>query len=206
MGYEATCTLHLGRDTVRGKAILEQHDLIFRGTTRLAIPLKEIASAVARDGSLTVRFGKSTAVFDLGSVATRWAERITNPPSRIDKLGVKSGMLVGMVGTMHDGLMTEVRARGARVARRPAPQSTDMMFYGAERREMLDRIVELKKSLKPDGALWVIRPKGSAAISESEVMSAGKRAGLVDVKVVSFSATHTAEKFVIPRADRRSFA
>ncbi len=64
----------------------------------------------------------------------------------------------------------------------------------------------LKKSLKPDGALWVIRPKGSAAISESEVMSAGKRAGLVDVKVVSFSATHTAEKFVIPRADRRSFA
>ena len=114
------------------------------------------------------------------------------------------GMLVGMVGTMHDGLITEVRARGARVARRPAPQSTDMMFYGAERREMLDRIVELKKSLKPDGALWVIRPKGSAAISESEVMSAGKRAGLVDVKVVSFSATHTAEKFVIPRADRGS--
>jgi hypothetical protein len=33
-------------------------------------------------------------------------------------------------------------------------------------------------------------------------MTAGKRAGLVDVKVVSFSATHTAEKFVIPRADR----
>ena len=48
----------------------------------------------------------------------------------------------------------------------------------------------------------MIRPKGSSAISESEVMSAGKRAGLVDVKVVSFSKTHTAEKFVIPRADR----
>jgi hypothetical protein len=29
-------------------------------------------------------------------------------------------------------------------------------------------------------------------------MRAGKAAGLVDVKVVSFSATHTAEKFVIP--------
>jgi hypothetical protein len=33
-------------------------------------------------------------------------------------------------------------------------------------------------------------------------MVAGKAAGLVDVKVVSFSATHTAEKFVIPIKDR----
>lgn len=34
-------------------------------------------------------------------------------------------------------------------------------------------------------------------------MTAGKQAGLVDVKVVSFSETHTAEKFVIPVAKRR---
>ena len=34
-------------------------------------------------------------------------------------------------------------------------------------------------------------------------MQAGKAAGLVDVKVVSFSATHTAERFVIPVKDRR---
>ncbi len=33
-------------------------------------------------------------------------------------------------------------------------------------------------------------------------MDAGKAAGLVDVKVVSFSPTHTAEKFVIPIAKR----
>ena len=33
-------------------------------------------------------------------------------------------------------------------------------------------------------------------------MAAGKRAGLVDVKVVSFSETLTAEKFVIPVAKR----
>jgi len=33
-------------------------------------------------------------------------------------------------------------------------------------------------------------------------MAAGKHAGLVDVKVVSFSDTHTAEKFVIPVAKR----
>ena len=32
-------------------------------------------------------------------------------------------------------------------------------------------------------------------------MAAGKAAGLVDVKVVGFSPTHTAEKFVIPVAN-----
>ncbi len=34
------------------------------------------------------------------------------------------------------------------------------------------------------------------------VMRAGRAAGLVDVKVVGFSATHTAQKFVIPVAAR----
>jgi hypothetical protein len=99
-------------------------------------------------------------------------------------------------------LIVEVESRGAQVPRSVSPHTADIVFYGAERREMLDRLGDLKRLLKPDGALWVIRPKGSSAISESEVMSAGKRAGLVDVKVVSFSDTHTAEKFVIPRASR----
>jgi Protein of unknown function (DUF3052) len=202
MGYEAACTLRLGRETTRGKAVLEQHDLIFRGPTRLAIPLEEITSAVAREGSLTVRFGGTTAVFDLGSVAARWAERITNPPSRLDKLGVKAGMIVGLAGSRHEDLIAEIKSRGARITRSASAASADIVFYGAERRELLNRISDLKSSLKPNGALWVIRPKGSSAISESEVMSAGKRAGLVDVKVVSFSATHTAEKFVIPLGNR----
>lgn len=202
MGYEANCTLRLGRKTTPGKAVLEQYDLTFRGATRLAIPLKEIASAVASNGSLTVRFGSTTAVFDLGSVAARWAERITNPPSRIDKLGVKAGMSVEVAGTRHSDLVEEIKARGARITRSLGPRGADIVFYGVERRESLDRLTDLKTALKPNGALWVIRPKGSSAISESEVMAAGKQAGLVDVKVVSFSATHTAEKFVIPVAKR----
>ncbi len=56
--------------------------------------------------------------------------------------------------------------------------------------------------IKPDGAIWIVRPKGRKEITEAETMAAGKRAGLVDVKVVSFSDVHTAEKFVIPVAKR----
>ena len=66
----------------------------------------------------------------------------------------------------------------------------------------LARLEKLKASLKPNGALWIIRPKGRPEISERATMAAGKAAGLVDVKVVRFTETHTAEKFVIPVRSR----
>jgi hypothetical protein len=50
--------------------------------------------------------------------------------------------------------------------------------------------------------LWIVYPKGKREIKEQQVLEAGKQAGLVDVKVVSFSATHTALKFVWPKAKR----
>jgi hypothetical protein len=51
-----------------------------------------------------------------------------------------------------------------------------------------------------DRAGW--KPARVKTITQADVMAAGKAAGLVDVKVVKFSDTHTAEKFVIRVADR----
>ncbi len=81
-------------------------------------------------------------------------------------------------------------------------EDADIIFVAANERADLDRLVTVQKFLKRDGAIWVIRPKGSAAITEADVMKAGKAAGLVDVKVARFSDTHTAEKFVIPVSKR----
>jgi hypothetical protein len=202
MGQDAACTLHYDGQVARGKAQLEQHELIFRGAVRLAIPLAQIKSAVASGTELTVKFGRRTAIFDLGASASRWANRITNPPSRIDKLGVKSGMTVLMAGVVHPELIDDVVARGAELLKTARAGAADIVFYGADRRQALARLDATRRALKPAGALWIIRPKGSDAITEAEVMAAGRQAGLVDVKVVSFSATHTAEKFMIPRHAR----
>ncbi len=201
MGYDAACTLRLDGRSVKGKAVLEQHELIVRGADRVVIPIRDVTSATAKDGSLTIQFGRKTAVLELGPVAARWAQRIMNPPSRIDKLGAKAGMSVLIAGARHADLVEELNTLGLRVTTR-AGGSVDLIFYGAESRAALARLTDLRGALKAAGALWVIRPKGSKAITEAEVMSAGKHAGLVDVKVVSFSDTHTAEKFVIPRAAR----
>ena len=98
MGYDAACTLTVDGKKSRGTAWLEHKDLLFRGPTRLAIPLASISSATARDGTLHVTFGERRAAFAIGEAAEKWAKRITNPPSRLDKLGIKPGMTVAILG------------------------------------------------------------------------------------------------------------
>jgi hypothetical protein len=209
MGYDAACTMHLDGRKTAGKAVLEQKDLVFRGEVRLAIPLAAITSARADGALLEIQFkpaearGKTrTAGFELGSAAAKWAARISNPPSRLDKLGVKEGMSVLILGIEDEGFRREVESRGARLLQRRTSGGANLIFYGADRRESLDKLQDLAGAIVPDGGIWIVRPKGVRAISEADVMAAGKQAGLVDVKVVSFSETLTAEKFVIPVAKR----
>ena len=202
MGYDASCTLRFEGTSSRGTAWLEHKDLVFRGTRRLSIPLASITNATAAGGVLTVRFDGQHAEFVVGDCAGKWAARITSPPSRLDKLGIKAAMTVVVLGSVEPSFVPEVEARGARVSKRAPAAGADLLFYAAADRTALDRLAELKTLIAPAGAIWVVRPKGQKAITESDTMSAGKRAGLVDVKVVSFSDTHTAEKFVIPVAKR----
>lgn len=77
-------------------------------------------------------------------------------------------------------------------------KGSDLIFLGAEHDDALDKLGQFARSLKPNGAWWVVYPKGQKHITEGVVLAAGQRAGLVDVKVASFSPTHTALKFVIP--------
>jgi hypothetical protein len=50
--------------------------------------------------------------------------------------------------------------------------------------------------------VWLVYPKSLRSITEGDVLAAGRAQGLKDVKVVGFSATHTALKFVIPVSQR----
>ena len=77
-----------------------------------------------------------------------------------------------------------------------------MIFFGAGTASDLPRIKKLSASMKNDGAIWIVYPKGQKIITEGDVLSAGRNAGLKDIKVVGFSETHTALKFVLPLAKR----
>lgn len=220
MGDQVRCTVRLegressgessresvgesSRESVReseGNAHLETETLVFRGGFRLAIPFKEISAISASDGWMSVTFPGAVASFELGAKAPKWLKAITQPKPLIDKLGVKPGMRVALVDVDDDGFRAQLAQR-AEVAE-GLPQDCDLIFVGAPERAALAKLTALQHHLKPDGALWVLRPKGNPDITEMEVLDAGRAAGLVDTKVVAFSAALTAEKFVIPVARR----
>lgn len=203
MGAEAKCRVRFRSNAAEGTARLETDALQFRGgDLRLSIPFKSITKLAVQHGALAVTTKDGTASFELGPAAARWMDRIQNPPSRLQKLGAKPEWRVSVVGVEEEAFLREIGRAVAELSVDRVVKDCDAIFFGATAERQLSRLGRLKRALKPNGALWVVRPKGRTEISERAVMAAGKAAGLVDVKVVSFSPTHTAEKFVIPLAKR----
>jgi len=188
--------MHYQRRTLAGKAYLETDFLLFRGDERVKIPFKDLKAVQAADGMLYLDFGGGPARLELGAAAEKWAAKILHPPSRADKLGVKAGLSVRVVGEFEAEFLEELggleEARG----------KVDLVFVSAAAKKDLARLGQLVGGMKAAGALWVVYPKGVAAIREIEVIEAGRASGLKDVKVASFSASHTALKFVISVAAR----
>ena len=203
MGNEAVVTARFQGQTASGKARLETGILHFRGgDLRLAIPFNQVSKVGARGGTLRVTFPGGTAAFELGASAPKWADTILHPPSRLQKIGVKPGWRVSAIGVDDAAFLEELAGAVAQLSIGRVVKDADAIFFGATKEAELAKLARLKASLKPNGALWIIRPKGRPEISERATMAAGKAAGLVDVKVVGFSPTHTAQKFVIPLAKR----
>ncbi|HKG56001.1 MAG TPA: DUF3052 family protein [Candidatus Limnocylindrales bacterium] len=129
-------------------------------------------------------------------------ERVYTTPL-LDKLGVKPGSRVAIVGVEDEAFRNQLSERTDDVTvDRPKPD-TNLIFLAADSIDELMRLGELRRSLRPNGAIWVVSRKGKAAtLRDVDVIDAARAAGLVDNKVASFSATHTALRLVIPVALR----
>ncbi len=196
MGQELECRMRLGKRSLTGKAYLETDFVLFRGDERLKVAFKDLKSVSANAGVLRLDFDGGPAEFELGKAADKWADKILHPPSRADKLGVKQGTVVRLVGEFDAEFLGELKACGASVV----DKGGDVVIYRASRAADLKNVAKLAPA--GNAALWVIYPKGVAEIREMDVLEAGRAAGLKDVKVASFSATLTALKFVLPVARR----
>ncbi len=201
MGNEAVCEVDFDGVSSEAKVLLETDELIVRSPFRLRIPFASIKQLDADDDRLRVRWDSHVLSVAMGREAKKWAAKIRNPKTLVEKLGVKAGQKISIVGRVDEKFIDQLQECGVDIAKR-SRRGSDVIFVSVDGRKDLDRLVGITSSLAPDGAVWVIRPKGSDAISESEVMAAGKSAGLVDVKVARFSPTRTAEKFVIRVKDR----
>jgi hypothetical protein len=202
MGLEADCDVRFGRQSSSGHARLEEKELLFRGDFRLKIPFGDVRSLEVKRGVMRVGFSGGEAAFDLGPEAEKWADKILNPRGLLDKLGVKPGMKVSLLGIDDDGFVTQLRARTDDIAEGRAAKGSDLVFVKMTAAGEVARLKTLREAIQPNGAVWVVWPKGRKAFREDDARNAGPAAGLVDVKVASFSETLSALKMVIPVKDR----
>jgi hypothetical protein len=202
MGNEAACTLRYVGKTFLGKALLETSEIIFRGDSPLKIPFSTITSVQSQDGELHVRTKDGLAIFELGPQAAKWREKIANPKSLLEKLGVKPRDHVSLIGKFSADFLASLKKHAAVITQNGLPKDSPWIFFAADAAQDLRRVHSLAKSMRGPAALWIVYPKGQKSITESEVRSTGLKAGLVDIKVAGFSPTHTALKFVIPKSKR----
>jgi hypothetical protein len=130
----------------------------------------------------------------------------------LDKLGIRPGMRVAIVGSVEDedevvdgeGPFRErVAGRTSDLTLGRPRSESDLVLLAADSTDELAALADLRPRIRPTGAIWVVSRKGKAAtLRDVEVIAAAREHGLVDNKVVSFSARRTALRLVIPVALR----
>ena len=129
-------------------------------------------------------------------------ERVYTTPL-LDKLGIRPGMRVALIDIDDPEIRKLIAQRTTDITEGEPKPETDVVLFGAEAPADLEPFPVLASRIRPNGAIWVVSRKGKAAtLRDVEVMAAARDARLIDNKVCSFSATHTAIRLVIPRALR----
>lgn len=191
-----------GTATVAGRVVAVQADfasdhVVLRGGLKGEHRYAAIAVVSSAGGVLRIQVDGALAEFPLEEKAERIAARIRDPPTVLDKLGLRAGLRVQCIGLPAD-LQKELEGLDLPESR----TRLDVLLLGVAQAEGLERIPDLRRRLARDGALWVIYAKGGADPGEAAVIAAGRAVGLKDVKVARVSATHTGLKFVVPLAQR----
>ena len=107
-----------------------------------------------------------------------------------------------LLGEFPSDFVNELKAARAEIIQAGSSANADHNFFAAERQTSLATIAKYAKKLKDAEALWVVYEKAKKDLAEIDVIAAGRKAELKDVKVVGFSSTHTALKFVLPLEKR----
>lgn len=202
MGSEAICALTFQGRTAQGKALLETDEVVFRSPgLRLRLAFRDLRRVDVEAGHLVLTGPDGEVRIALGPVAARWAEKIRNPPTLLDKLGIKPHARVTVLSVDDRAFLDALAKSGADVSPRLRKES-DVVLLQVDAKADLARVAKLAPYLATTGGLWIIHPKGREDLRDTDVIAAGKKAGLVDNKTSRFSATHTALRFAVPKAKR----
>lgn len=125
-----------------------------------------------------------------------------------DKLGLKPGHAVRVIGKGDPNLLVRVREKVGRGLIRRGLADV-ILFWPKTVEAILPGLVELKRAIVPNGGIWVITAKkhqtsasGLSYFNQDLLIPMGQAAGLVDNKICSLSEKESAMRFVIRKHDR----
>ena len=198
MGTVVEGSVTVGGQKVNCKADFASDHVTFSGGRRGEVPYSKIEVLATARGILKLRVDGALMEFPLGTKVDRIAAKVRKPPTLMDKMGVKPGLSVAVVHVTAKAFTAELEKAAPDARTGEPPRPVDLLFLGIRGRDELDRIAAMVENVKPDGGLWVVYPKGRRDLRESDVLAAGREAGLKDSKVARVSESLTALKFVVP--------
>jgi Protein of unknown function (DUF3052) len=122
----------------------------------------------------------------------------------VDKLGVKPGHAVVLVGPPPPELRQKVLERTGRPTAADDEPADVVLVWADASTDALKTLQAWKTRIDPSGGIWLLTPKRSQPgyVDQNDLIAAGKQAGVVDNKICSVSDTTSAMRFVIRKADR----
>jgi hypothetical protein len=197
MGREAKVEYQSGRERLAVRAHLDSGALQLTGGKKLTVALADVRKAVASDGLLKIETKTEKFALALGEKeAAGWAKKILNPPTLADKLGLKTGGAVLLVGEpvaeIEQAASNADRATTLTAAKAKAA-TVILQTLAAE--TAAKKIAASAKALPKGVALWLVYRKGTKPNGDDIIMLA-RKAGLKDTKVARISETHAALRFI----------
>ena len=126
-----------------------------------------------------------------------------------DKLGIRAGDSIRVVGHIDPNLLTLVREKTGRRMVTPNTLADVILYLPESVREITPTLHKLRHAIQPAGGIWVITAKrgrtsasATAHLNQDKLIPLGLAAGLVDNKICSISNNQSAMRFVIRKADR----
>lgn len=193
MGREAIATCHWRGEAAEVKALLEGREIILRGAIRLRLD-RAACEAMAHDGDdLILTTGGERLVLALGEVeAAKWLAKLQAPlPTLAQKLGLSAAKPALVIGTLNDPELAQALAGGIT----SEPDRAALLIAMIECRSDLAAALALAQT-KPQLHIWCVYPKGKAAlVSDAEIRTTMRAAGLMDNKTCAVSERLTATRY-----------
>jgi len=118
------------------------------------------------------------------------------------KLGIKASSHVLLLGAPQDiGKLLEPLPTGVAFESKAGPKVDIAHVFVTEREELARQLGTLRRTLKPDAALWVSWPKKASkvptTVTEDTIRELALPMGFVDIKVCAVSDTWSGLKLVV---------